>query len=161
LTKGALYHHFPNKQALGYVLVDEVIRGFVEEHWIQPLQACDDPIDALKRSIMQSGQQMTMEDIALGCPLNNLSQEMSKVDEGFRQRLEKIYQDWRSAIENAIEQGKQTGKVKQAVNGEQFAIVFIATLEGCLGQAKSAQSMELLYSCGQGLMDLLDSLTIE
>lgn len=161
LTKGALYHHFPNKQALGYALVDEVIRGVVEEHWIQPLKNCDDPIETLKLSILQSGQQMTPEDIALGCPLNNLTQEMAVVDEGFRQRLESIYTDWRAAIAKTLERGKQAGKVKKTINGEQFAIVFIATLEGCIGQAKSAQSMELLYACGQGLMDLLDSLAIE
>jgi AcrR family transcriptional regulator len=161
LTKGALYHHFPNKQALGYALVDEVIRGFVETYWIQPLKDCDDPIDALKQTIIQSGQEMTMNDITMGCPLNNLTQEMSGVDEGFRQRLESIYTDWRIAISNTIEQGKHAGKVKETINADQFAIVFIATLEGCIGQAKSAQSMELLYACGQGLMGLLDTLAIE
>jgi len=73
---------------------------------------------------------MTEIDIEMSCPMNNLSQEMSLADESFRLRIEAIYQDWRNAI------------------------VFIATLEGCLGLAKNAKSLPLLYSCGQGLMEL-------
>lgn len=158
LTKGALYHHFPNKQALGYAVVDEIIRGMAEQHWIEPLKNADDPIDALQQSIRLAGQQMTEEDIELGCPLNNLSQEMSGVDEQFRLRTEAIYRDWRQAIVDALEDGKKNGVVLEQVNSEEFAIVFVATLEGCLGLAKSSQSIELLMSCGKGLIDLLETL---
>jgi len=30
LTKGALYHHFPNKKALGYAIVNEILRGYMK-----------------------------------------------------------------------------------------------------------------------------------
>ena len=33
LTKGAIYHHFPNKQALGYAVVDELFHKMFLEHW--------------------------------------------------------------------------------------------------------------------------------
>ncbi len=158
LTKGALYHHFPNKLALGYAVVDEIIQPLVEFHWITPLKEGDNPIDALISSIMMGGEQMTMEDIMSGCPMNNLAQEMSSIDEGFRTRTEGLYNAWRSAIEEALEQGKQKQQVKLDVNTEQFAIVFVATLEGCLGMAKSSQSMDLLMSCGEGLISLLEGL---
>lgn len=158
LTKGALYHHFPNKHALGYAVIDEIIRGMVEQHWIEPLKQADDPIEALKDSIRLAGQGMTEKDIQLGCPLNNLSQEMSSVDEQFRLRTESIYSDWRQAVSEVLEKGKQRGLVVEQVNSQEFAIVFVATLEGCIGLAKSAQSMDLLMACGNGLIDLLDSL---
>ncbi len=47
LTKGALYHHFPNKQALGYAVVEEVIRPMMESIWVQPLQQASDPLQGL------------------------------------------------------------------------------------------------------------------
>lgn len=161
LTKGALYHHFPNKLALGYAVVDEVIRPPVEHHWISPLQAEENPIDALIKAIMQGGEDMTMEDILSGCPLNKLSQEMSSIDDGFRTRTEGLFSDWRQAIEMALEQGKKNSYVKQDVNTEQFAIVFVATLEGCLSLAKSSQSMQILLSCGGGVISLLESLRVK
>ena len=37
LTKGALYHHFPNKQALGYAVVDEYIRYLIHHDFLRPL----------------------------------------------------------------------------------------------------------------------------
>lgn len=164
LTKGALYHHFPNKNALGYAIIDEVIRPLVEIHWIAPLQTIpnhQNPIDILIQTIADAGEKMTMDDVTTGCPLNNLSQEMSLIDEGFRKRTDLIYQDWRNSICSALEQGKQNGFVKQEINTEQFSIVFVATLEGCLGMAKSSQSLKLLLSCGSGLMSLLNGLRKE
>ena len=33
VTKGALYHHFPDKAALGYAVVDEVVKGLLLKRW--------------------------------------------------------------------------------------------------------------------------------
>ena len=38
VTKGALYHHFPDKAALGYAVVDEVIRQPVLEAYLGRLR---------------------------------------------------------------------------------------------------------------------------
>ena len=43
LTKGALYHHFPNKQAMGLALVDELIGPTIDQQMIEPLEKTDDP----------------------------------------------------------------------------------------------------------------------
>ncbi|CAA6812492.1 MAG: TetR family transcriptional regulator [uncultured Thiotrichaceae bacterium] len=158
LTKGALYHHFRNKQDIGYAVVDEILKDFIHEQWIKPLAQTNDPIQTLKEIMQYTGEQMTQEDIELGCPLNNLSQEMSSIDDGFRHRIEGLYQDWRVAIADALESGKARQLVREDVNTKQFAIVFVATLEGCIGMAKSSQDMEILQECGMGLMDLLETL---
>lgn len=34
LTKGAFYHQFPTKLALGYAVVDEVLTQLILERWI-------------------------------------------------------------------------------------------------------------------------------
>ncbi len=157
LSKGALYHHFPNKNALGYAVVDEIIHQMVMDMWVNPLIGEDDPINALQQIILAAGDQMSMEDIELGCPMSNLSQEMSSIDEEFRLRLEKIYSTWRQAIAGSLEQGKANGYVKKDLNAKQFSVVFIATLEGCIAMAKNAQDMSLLMDCGSGLINILNT----
>jgi len=158
ITKGALYHHFKNKMELGYAVVDEVIASTIKANWIEPLSASDDPVTTLQRIIQESGQQMTEEDVRLGCPLNNLSLEMSPIDEGFRHRITTVYKHWQDALEAACEKGKQAGNLRSDADSKQLAILFIATLEGCLGLAKSTQSLDLLMNCGQGLIDQLELL---
>src|SRR3984957_6127648 len=84
VTKGALYYHFDNKEALGYAVVDEVIASNLHQKWVLPLRNAKDPIDVLAR-LVQS-ESLKREDVQRGCPLLNLSQEMSGLDEGFRRR---------------------------------------------------------------------------
>ncbi|MGA8556785.1 MAG: TetR family transcriptional regulator [Candidatus Acidiferrales bacterium] len=89
VTKGALYHHFKNKEALGYAVVEEVISPDVRGAWVRPLQSVRDPVQALI-GIVQ-GISVRPEDVCGGCQLNNLAQEMSPLDAGFRKRLEIIF----------------------------------------------------------------------
>jgi AcrR family transcriptional regulator len=46
VTKGALYYHFDNKEALGYTVVEEVIAPDLHDTWLLPLQRGKAPIDA-------------------------------------------------------------------------------------------------------------------
>src|SRR6266478_7349700 len=47
VTKGAMYHHFDSKEALGYAVVDEVIADIMREKWQLPLQDVRNDVDAL------------------------------------------------------------------------------------------------------------------
>lgn len=158
ITKGALYHHFENKTELGYAVLDEVIRSTFHTIWIAPLENSDDPITTLTNIILQSGATMSEDDISLGCPLNNLAQEMSPIDEGFKIRISGIYQEWQDAIEASFERGKTAGTVRDIVDSKDIALLFIATLQGCMGFAKSVQKLDTLMACGKGLIDRLESL---
>src|ERR1700679_2111243 len=73
VTKGALYYHFDNKEALGYAVVDEVIAVNLDQKWVQPLRNAQDPIAVLVRIIQ--AESLKAEDVQRGCPLLNLSQE--------------------------------------------------------------------------------------
>lgn len=157
ITKGALFHHFEGKNELGYRVVDEVIRPQVEERWIKPLAQSNDPVRTL-RQIFYSFTESTHERLCNGCALNNLAQEMSPLDEGFRARINGIYHDQRRAIALALERGIKAGLVKPTTSPERAAAFIVAALAGMIGTAKNAQCQELLQAAIEGLIDYLETL---
>jgi TetR/AcrR family transcriptional repressor of nem operon len=155
VTKGALYHHFPNKTELGYAVVDEVIAQRIYQSFIQPLQHFENPIDGFIELIQRSGETFSITDINLGCPLTNLAQEMAPIDEGFRTRLVDIYEKWHQSIADVMTEAKQSGQIIDTADPYTLAVTIVATMEGALNAAKVAQSLDKLYYCGCGLTQYL------
>ena len=158
LTRGALYHHFPSKLALGYAVIDELFAGYMQHLWIEPLSKMDNPIDAIEQSINETYQCHGKELIRYGCPLNNLSQEMSAVDEGFRERINDQYDIWQTALADALLRGQSKGQVSNDVNVKDVALFIVATIEGSIGLAKNNQSETTLTSCTNILLNYLNGL---
>lgn len=160
VTKGALYHHFGSKQELGYAVVDELIREHILDRWVRSLENAESPIDGLL-AILRGKETPPGFDQRLGCPLNNLAQEMSPLDEGFRKRLESVFRAWREGIGKALRRGQERGQVRPDVDPYQSADFFIASLEGSVSLAKNAQNMKLFDSCRAGLARYVESLRVQ
>ncbi|OEU61724.1 MAG: hypothetical protein BA870_01395 [Desulfuromonadales bacterium C00003094] len=158
LTKGALYHHFPNKQALGYAVLEEVILVQGRETWIGPLECCADPVDCLQEMISSRFKDMTEQDLLLGCPLNNLALEMSPIDEGFRRRVQKIYDLWTQGLAAILARGQGSGSVRLAIDPFKVATFIVASIAGIRSLAKTAQSKAVLEASADALIDYLETL---
>jgi len=158
-TKGALFHHFSGKQELGYAVVDEIIAPILKERWLDPLADSSDPIADVKRSF----RRFVKEDIksgsfVQGCPLNNLAQEMSPLDEGFRKRIHKLYNMWRKCYTDAFTDAMKAGKVRKDILPRDVAALVVASQMGIWGTGKSSRSQELMVQAGEALCGYLDSL---
>jgi TetR/AcrR family transcriptional repressor of nem operon len=157
-TKGALYHHIENKTALGYAVIDEVIWPEAEQRWAVLADPAVHPVDALVGCVRDELTAQPCHERQLGCPINNLVQEMSTIDEGFRTRLVRIQDGWRRAIAAALARGQRAGQVRADVDAEQMAALLVAAYEGCTGLAKSSQDPAVFTSCMQGLIQVGETL---
>jgi len=158
VSKGALYHHFPSKLELGYAVVDEVIATSMREMWITPLEHTENIIDALLSQIDNVINSRTDENICLGCPVNNLAQEMSPIDEGFRLRINSIFEFWRNAIDNGLKDGQTKGQVNEIVSTDTSAYFIVAAIEGAASLAKNAKSIDVFRTSLQGLKQHIETL---
>jgi TetR/AcrR family transcriptional regulator, transcriptional repressor for nem operon len=158
VTKGALYHHFAGKQALGYAVVDEVLGRLLHEHWLGPIEHAADPLAALIATIRKASQSEAVE---LGCPLNNLAQEMSGVDEGFQHRIGELYRRWEGGVARALQRGQAQGGVRRDVDVAVAATFVVASLAGALGLAKTRQDPTPLRACAESLTGYLRTLRPE
>jgi TetR/AcrR family transcriptional regulator, transcriptional repressor for nem operon len=141
VTKGALYYHFENKEALGYAIVEEVIATMTRDKWLHPLQLGKDPVDTLVAIVRETS--IRPKDVLGGCPLANLAQEMSPLDEQFRKRLERIFHAWQEGIAMALRRGQSEGTVRRDLVPAESARFLIAMYEGYALLAKNAQDAKV------------------
>jgi AcrR family transcriptional regulator len=145
VTKGALYHHFPDKAALGYAVVDEVVRAPIMEAYLGRLDpAARDPLSDLQGVLRRRAREFTDASVEFGCPLNNLAQEMSPLDEQFRQRLAAALKSWTDGFAAALKRGQKVGMVRRDVDPRKVAAFVVAAVEGSFGMAKNARRAGVL-----------------
>ena len=158
VTKGALYHHFPDKVSLGYAVVDEVVKGLLLERWGVLEPPIGDPVTALQRILRRRATSLTTREVELGCPLNNLAQEMSPLDQRFRRGVSATFDIWTDAVAKDLARGQAEGTVRKDVDARKIAAFVVASIEGSFGLAKGAQSAAMLRSNLEVLSSFLESL---
>lgn len=159
MSKGALYHHFPNKQELGYAVFEEVFAKDFLQKWDVPIgqnnlvqSLCDwfgewpDAID---------------DELDLGCAVCNVAQEMSSIDEGFRVRTVKMFQALGNKIALALQRAQQQGEVNPALDAHSIAAFIVSVMQGIFVQVKYTRDINLLRSLVKCLQEYLWSLKLD
>ncbi len=158
-TKGALYHHFADKRSLALASMRHFFESDLHDVWIAPFENTDDPITTLKAIIGFAHSCGAMEDgLKHGCPLVNLTEEMSQRDEGFRDLVEEINGKWRTSMVGALRRAQAVGNLRDDVDPEGVALLIMAVRHGVLSQAKVARDMSIPGKCATTFFAYLDSL---
>jgi len=158
LTKGALFHIFPTKYELGYAVVDDVVAAMIRQQWVVPLRDAPDPLETISRAFDAGAAELEKMPAHHGCPLNNVAQEMSALDEGFKVRVERVFAEWIEATAAALERGKKAGIVREDVVSRDAAILLVTLVEGILSLAKTSRSPEMLRSGSRNIRSMVESL---
>lgn len=160
LTKGALYHHFPTKDDLGLAVIDEVVREGLDAMMFAPLRESDTPFDTLLDIIRHKSQRTDLENVSLGCPLNNLMQEMSPLNATFKKRLNAVLASWQAAVADALARAQKQGTVRRDVDCRAAALFIVSSWEGCVGVAKAMQSVKDFRLCMKQLEEHVAGLAV-
>ncbi|MFK8026525.1 MAG: TetR/AcrR family transcriptional regulator [Gammaproteobacteria bacterium] len=159
ISKGCFYHHFSTKQALGYAVLDETLIKMKHEMWY-PILSSDNPLQSIIEMYINPENYLDCESVKHGCPINNLAQEMSPIDEGFRTRIENIYTQWREQLSIALKESQQSGKMSKDVDADEISTLIMAVTQGAIGIAKNAQNPESFTEYTHGLLQYLQKLKL-
>jgi len=160
LTKGALYHHFPTKDELGLAVIDEVVREGLDAMMFAPLRESDTPFETLLEIVHRKAQRADLENVSLGCPLNNLMQEMSPLNAAFKKRLNAVLATWQGAVADALLRAQKQGTVRRDVDCHAAALFIVSSWEGCVGVAKAMQSVKDFRLCMKQLEEHVAGLAV-
>lgn len=157
ITKGAFYHYFKDKLNVGYAVVDELIAPSYINTWKNLNTQGVHVIDAISNTLRCIAGYSNQETIHLGCPLNNLIQEMSPLDEGFNKRLSSILNEERKMIRQGIEGGIADGTILADTDADALTLFILASLEGSYAIGKSFNSYAKFIVCVEQLIKILNN----
>jgi TetR/AcrR family transcriptional regulator, transcriptional repressor for nem operon len=158
VTKGAFFHHFPTKTDFGYHIVDELLAAMIAAQWVIPLRAVTDPLQVIAAEFEKGAEFLGRQRLILGCPLNNLAQEMNPLDDGFRTRTSAVFDMWRASFRSALEHGQRTSVIRADIDTASSAHALVAQIEGILSLARNSQDPADLTIGARGLRTHLESL---
>ncbi|HTN17865.1 MAG TPA: TetR/AcrR family transcriptional regulator [Chitinophagaceae bacterium] len=158
VTKGAFYYHFKNKDDMGLALIAEVLKPVMQEQFTGPLSATDDPATTIYVMIEQLLLHEPMLELAYGCPVGNLTQEMAPWNDEFSQALEELTALWKHTLEDAIVQGQKSGKIDAGVVPQQVSAFVISGYWGVRNLGKLYKDKKVYYAFLHELKQYLQGL---
>ena len=161
LSKGAFYHHFKNKHEIGKKVIENIIRKRIKEGFIEPLAELNRNIPELLLYVFTNRiKNYSEREKALGCPANNLVGEIGYTEQDFRVILKSLFEEWREALINTIEHGKNRREIKNDVNSSSVAISLICAFEGVRSVRKVYDDDEIFNEFMQSMGSFIKNLGI-
>jgi TetR/AcrR family transcriptional regulator, transcriptional repressor for nem operon len=140
--KSHFYHYFKSKEELGYEVLNRQFERFAErglailrEPMIDPLERLNLFIDAIVALQAESGGRR-------GSPFGNLAAELADAHEGFRVRIEAVFERWASQIRSLLWEARP--QLHDDVDAVRLSRFIIAALEGAVLMTRVKRDMSVL-----------------
>ena len=135
--KGSMYHFFENKKEMALVCIKEKIYERFVQRYSLILALESGYLEAFINGLKDTSQR----DFNKGCPIANIVQEMSNIDEDFKVLMEEIYQSLRKNIKDILDISIQKNEMKEC-DTRKLALYIASTLEGAILSAKATQNIQ-------------------
>jgi AcrR family transcriptional regulator len=149
LTKGGIYGNF-KREGLDKKGVKEEIAIAAFEHAVSTVYeeigrrtgVIDNTLDKLKAVVYFYKERIFNPPVKGGCPIQNTAVEADDTNPALRERVVQAIEMWKKRIVRTLEKGVEKGEVHPGVDLEEFATLFIGTLEGGIMLARIQRRME-------------------
>jgi AcrR family transcriptional regulator len=160
LTKGAIYGHFADKDALAVEAFRYSVQQVSERIRVR-LQLHEGSVDKLRAfaqtfldffdEIVQSG----------GCPILNTAADSDDAHPELYGEVRRVLTAWEGRLIAMVNSGKESGEIRACANAELFATTFIALIEGGILLAKTIGERKYLVSSVNGINLFIDQIAAD
>ncbi|HUK55721.1 MAG TPA: TetR family transcriptional regulator C-terminal domain-containing protein [Nitrospiria bacterium] len=156
IKKGNLYFHFRSKEELGYAVIDsylaeetEVIDRF--------LAGPGRPMERIYRLLDSSSKHLRKQGCRGGCPIGNFALEMSDIHNGFRKKINKVFDAWCNRLEKLLSEAKRNGELPPSIDPKALACFMVAVWEGGAMLVKTRKDPRILGDCIKSLKGIVEA----
>ncbi len=157
VTIGAFFHYFPTKSQVAYAIIDEIIHTGIMDRWIKPLAAYKNPLQGILKCFKNTFDNWPDELVSLGCPLNNLTQELSSSDESIKARAKIVLSDWIAKTKEHLKRAQDNGYLDKKVNLQELAEFIVTFQEGTFAMGKAMNDRKIFESMYKQFKRHIDS----
>src|SRR5215213_2859970 len=125
--KSHFYHYFKSKEELGYEVLNRQFERFAERGLAILREPMIDPLERLNLFIDSLVTVQAAQGCKRGCPFGNLAAEMADAHEGFRARIEAVFERWAGQIQSLLWEAR--AQLADDVDAARLSRFIIATLE--------------------------------
>ncbi|MFT6321944.1 MAG: AcrR family transcriptional regulator [Granulosicoccus sp.] len=165
LTKGGIYGNFKKEGGDKKGVKEEIaLAAFqfavevVNEEVRKRTFVIENSIDKLKAVVYFYKERIMNPPVEGGCPLLNTSIDADATNPALQKRVLKSMEYWQYRIIKTLEKGKKEGEVKKEINAEDFATLFIGTLEGGILMSRIFKDNHHFDLMADQLIKLIDEL---
>ena len=157
LTKGGLYGNFQSKDKIAEAAFDYAVESVWSEVSVRT-KLIEHTLDKLKAVVYFYKERVFTPPVEGGCPIMNTAVEADNNHPALQKKVKEALDFWRYKIKISLEKGKEKGEVKPETDSEEFATLFIATLEGGILLARSYNQIEPFNITSRHLINMIEQL---
>jgi len=154
--KGNIYFHYRSKEALGYAVIDSYLKEeirIVDEVFSGP----GSPLERIYRLFETFRRHLADRNCRGGCPVGNFAIEMSDLHNGFRKKINRIFDAWLERLINLLEEAKRGGELPPTMDAKALGSFMIAVWEGGVMLAKARKNPAVMADCIKSLRGILEA----
>jgi TetR/AcrR family transcriptional regulator, transcriptional repressor for nem operon len=131
--KGSMYHFFANKKEMALAAIEETILKKNADKYRYVETYTSGFLDEFYTRLRDT----SVRDFKRGCPIANVVQEMSNIDEDFNTLMKSIYGAFRANIKVILDKAIEVHEMKPC-DTTKLALFITSTIEGAILAAKAS-----------------------
>lgn len=155
MTKGALFHHYPDKRSLAVAWVRESLMPAMEQLWLGPLAGVAS-LEAFVKLSRARCMDLRADDAT--STLVAITAETAAAESSLSAALQQVFDAWKDGIASLLERGKSAGWIHHSIQPEAEAGFYVAVFSGFTVTAKCGPSEASLRSNAAALAAYLETL---
>ena len=147
--KSHFYHHFKSKEELGYAVLNRQFERFADRGLAVLREPMIDPLERLYLFVDSVVALQAQRGCRGGSSFGTLASELADAHEGFRQRIEMVFERWASQIQALLWEVRP--RLQDDADIARLARFIIATLEGAILMSRVTKEIGVMENIAADL----------